>query len=329
MNLEDDLRVTLHDRAAEAEPQPDLWHEVRTGVHRARRRRVVLAAGTTAVAIAAAVSVPMVLADRSGGSPPIPADSAPAASAPAIDWVWPSWPEPVFPLRPGWVPGGVGEPEVLVMGANTLLHYENDASIVEVETGPLAPSWETEGTEEHTADVGGREATVRTAPVAPGGPAGQEFVGVRWRSAAGAWVQVLSWGPRDEAEVLKFARFLGAGSVPAGPASIEVTAVPAGLTLQHRSKDNLCVAAPEVVAAEREPEGLCATVVDEDYAPEAEAEPVAVTVGDREASFYADSGRIDVNLGAGRTLNVMWDPETMPLSRTDALRFAEGVTIRP
>ncbi|MEU8243550.1 hypothetical protein AB0C07_35305 [Actinoplanes missouriensis] len=335
MSLEDDLRVTLRDHAAETVPQPDLWHHVSAGVRRDRRRRVALAGGAAAVALAAVASVPVILANRADRAMPAPPATVPTAptGSPAVDWAWPSWSEPAFPRKPGWVPPGVGEPSVTVMGANVLLHYERGSSILEAEIGPIVPSWETEGEEDHDADVGGREATVRTASIFDGSQAGEQFVGVRWRTADGDWAQVLSWGERDEQEVLKFARHLGAGSVPAGPAPVTLAVVPPGLTLQHQSAlptqggASLCVAAPETVAAERQPTGLCADVVEEPFEPTEEAGPELLTIGGRPAAFYPEGGRLEVDRGGGKVLAISWDPETLPLTRAEAIRFAEGVQI--
>ncbi|MEU4564148.1 hypothetical protein AB0F72_37695 [Actinoplanes sp. NPDC023936] len=332
MSLEDDLRVTLRDRAAEPVPQPDLWHTVSAGVRRDRRRRAALAGGAAAVALAAVASVPVILANRADRVMPTPPATAPTGS-PAVDWAWPSWPEPAFPRKPGWVPPGVGQPSVTVMGANVLLHYERASSILEAEIGPLEPEWETEGEEEHGADVGGREATVRTASFYDGARAGEQFVGVRWRTADGDWAQVRSWGERDEQEVLKFARHLSAGSVPAGPAPVTLAVVPPGLNLQHQSAlpdqggVSLCVATPETVASERQPSGLCADVLEEPFDPMEEAGPELLTIGGRPAAFYPETGRLEVDRGGGRVLAISWDPERLPLSRAEAIRFAEGVTV--
>ncbi|MEU4693598.1 hypothetical protein [Actinoplanes sp. NPDC023714] len=322
MSLEEDLRETLRTRASSFHgegPQLDMWHNVSAGVRRDRRRRAVLAGGTAAVALAAVVAVPVILANRDGRALPPPADEV------GPSWPVPSWPAPAFPFEPGWVPSGAGSPVVTVMGANVLLTYEHDSSVLAAETGPVEPEWEAEGEEDHAGEVGGRPATVRTASTFDGAEPGEEFVGVRWRSAGGAWMQVLSWGDRSEQDVLRFARGLEPGSVPAGPADVTFALVPPGFGLQHQSDTALCAAAPEVVTSGRQPAGLCAFVVDEPYAPLVEAGPEAVTVGGRAASYYSDPGKLDVDLGGGRTLEVSWD---FPLTRDEAIRFAEGVTVR-
>ncbi|MBB2940841.1 hypothetical protein FB565_000545 [Actinoplanes lutulentus] len=330
MSLEDDLRIALHEHAAEPAPHRDLWEGVTSGVRRDRRRRAVLATGAAVVAITAVATVPAILAARDDRSAPImPATPAPSASSvPAIDWVWPIPAGQLFPREPGWVPGGLGEPTAMVMGANRVLHYEQDESILEAEVGPIEPSWESEGEEDHTADVGGRPATVRTASLYDGSKPGEQFVGVRWRAGAGEWMQVLSWGDRDEDEILRFARELKQGSGPGVPDDLAFALVPSGFSVQHQSEGSLCVAAPEVIASERQPAGLCVYVVDEAYQPVAEAGPEHVTIGGRPATYYEDPPRIDVDLGGGKTLNITWDAEAIPLTRAEAIRFAEGVTVR-
>ncbi|BBH67627.1 hypothetical protein ACTI_43120 [Actinoplanes sp. OR16] len=327
MSLEEDLRATLRAEASSFHgegPRIDMWHNVSAGVRRDRRRRAVLAGGAAAVALGAVVAVPVILANRDGRALPGP----PATPGPGSDWVRPSWAAPAFPFEPGWTPPGVGSPVVTVMGANVLLSYEHDSSVLAAETGPIEPSWEAEGEEDHDGEVGGRPATIRTASTFDGAEPGEEFVGVRWRAAGGDWMQVLSWGHRDEDDVLRFARELEPGSVPAGPADVAFALVPPEHSLQHQSDGSLCVAVPEVVTSERQPTGICAFVTDEAYSAVTEAGPEEVTVGGRAASYYTDAGKIDVDLGGGRTLEITWDTEAMPLTRDEAIRFAEGVTVR-
>ncbi|MEV6305592.1 hypothetical protein AB0M02_39680 [Actinoplanes sp. NPDC051861] len=314
MSLEDDLRVVLSDRAAEPAPQPDLLESVRTGVRRDGRRRALLAGAAAALALVVAAAAPAVLSGRERR----------AAPAPAAGLVPPPWSVPGFPMRPSWAPGDLGSPEVVVLGPNTVLKYERDVEVLQAETGPIAPDWEVETTEEHAVDVGGRPATVRTADDYDGARPGDRFVGVRWRAAGGDWAQVVSLGTRTEDDVLRFARGLGPGTV-AGRASVVAGLVPPGMVLQHHSEGSLCMAPPADVAANRQPYGLCIGVGGEpfEFPPSAEK----VTVGGRPATYLAEGARLEVDLGGGRILDMSWDPEALPLTRQEAIRILEGVTI--
>nr|BFE73452.1 hypothetical protein GCM10020092_067530 [Actinoplanes digitatis] len=330
MSLEDDLRTVLRDRAAEPASRPDLLGLVTAGVARDRRRRALIAGGAAALALAAVVAVPALLASGSE-RPPRP----PASSPSAVGWDVPRWEQPAFPLSPGWLPDGAGRPEVILMGTNTVLQYEWPGSVLSAEVGPVPGTWESEGEEDHSGSVGGRRATVRTAGDSDAGtPGSQPYVGVRWRLADGRWVQVVSFGPRTEAQVLRFAAGLRPGRVAGDAAPYTFAAVPPGLTLQHQSSGMACLAPPDEKVPDtddpelfqRSPRGLCLVTTREPF-DSAEADEI-LAIGGHRAAYYACAGLLRVDLGAGRVLELDWDAERIPLSRDDVVRFAEGVRVK-
>ncbi|MBU2670370.1 hypothetical protein KOI35_43400 [Actinoplanes bogorensis] len=318
MTLEEDLRTTLHDRAARppSQPDPDLWEKVVDGVWRRRRRHRAVAMGGAALALVAVATVPPLLAHRSAPPPPQPAVSPP-----------PRVQQPDFPLRPDWVPPSAGTPTVTQLGPNSHLSYERGTSVLNAEIGPLEPDWEVEATDEHTTTVNGRSALVHAADTYDGATPGDRFVGVRWRLSDGRRVQVLSLGNRTEADVLRFARGLTPGTVPAAPSPFTFASVPPGLTLQHQSAGFVCLAPPSIVAESRQPTGLCIGVTSE---PDNRGSaPDTVTVNGRLAAYYSDSAALDVDLGYGRTLQLTWDDSgPTAMTREEALHFAAGITVR-
>ncbi|MEV4280655.1 hypothetical protein [Actinoplanes xinjiangensis] len=325
MTLEEDLRVTLHDRAAAAmPPADDLLTEVTLGVRRDVRRRRLVAGGAAVAVVTAALAVPLLRHDD-GRHQPLPA----ASGSLADDWDRGSWsPAPFFSLRPTWVPADLGtRPEVLQLGYNEVLQYEKDGDVLSAETGPQEPDWGAETTGEHSADVGGRTAIVRTADDYDGAGPGDRFIAVRWKlPPSDLWVQVTSFGDHTEAEVLRFARGLdgGTGSVAGtSPAPFTFSAWPPRMTTQHQSPTQVCLIGRDQ-RQQRQPEGLCILVTEEPFAPGTDGE--RLTVAGRDAELYLDAGSLTVDLSAGRLLSVTWDPETMPLSRDDVLRFAGGIT---
>jgi hypothetical protein len=325
MTLEEDLRVTLHDRAAAAmPPADDLLTEVTLGVRRDVRRRRLVAGGAAVAVVAAALAVPLLRHDD-GRPQPLPAASPPLAD----DWDRGPWtPSPFFSLRPTWVPADLGTgPEVLQLGYNEVLQYEKDGDVLSAETGPQEPDWGAETTGEHTADVGGQTAIVRTADDYDGAGPGDRFIAVRWKlPPSDLWVQVTSFGDHTEAEVLRFARGLdgGTGSVAGtSPAPFTFSVWPPRMTTQHQSPTQVCLVGQEQ-QLQRQPEGLCVLVTEEPFAPGTDGE--RLTLAGRDAELHLDAGSLTVDLGAGRLLSVTWDPETIPLRRNDVLRFAGGIT---
>ncbi len=146
-------------------------------------------------------------------------------------------------------------------------------------------------------------------------------MGVRWQRPDGQWVQVLSFGPRTEAEVLRFARSLRPAPVPASPAPFELAAVPPGLTLSYLSADFLCLTPPPVTS-ETMQRGLCVGV----DTVEEPAQGVRLTVAGRPATFTGPS-ELRVDLGSRRALTVSADPEAVDLSSDDLVRVAAGVRV--
>lgn len=316
MSTEDDLRHTRSDRAV-------------------RRRTLMIAAAVAAAAgiAAAVVASPMDLrrdsddpaaaagsavtaAPAPSAPPPLPAASPP----PAVRWTKPDFALPVFPLTPGWTPGGLGTPAVGIIGSSALLQYDIvGSSYVEVEIGPEPGEWHSEGEEDHRAQVGPATATVRTSSSFDGatGPA-DRYVAVRWQLPDRRWVQVASWGPRTEEDVLRYARGLRVRP-QAGDMPFTFAEVPRGLKLQHLTYASACLAPPGKPV--REGRGLCVgfeTSMDEG---------VPVTVGGRRAVLRPD-GSVAVDFGGDRILWVHTDPAVVPMSPADLIRFAEGTTPR-
>jgi hypothetical protein len=326
MTLEEDLRVTLHDRAAAAmPPADDLLTEVTLGVRREVRRRRLMAGGAGVVAVVAALTVPWLRHDDDRPRP-LP-EASPSL---ADDWDRGPWsPVPFFSLRPTWVPADLGtRPEVLQLGSNELLQYEKDGDVLSAETGFLEPAWEVETTGEHTADVGGQTATVRTSTGYDGAGPGERFVAVRWKMPPlDRWVQVTSFGRHTEAEVLRFARGLdgGSGSVAGtSPAPFTFSAWPSRMATQHQSPTQICLVDREHRQQQRQPEGLCVVVTQEPFTPGPDGERLSVAGHD--AELHLAAGSLTADLGAGRLLTITWDQATIPMSRDDILRFAGGIT---
>ncbi len=73
------------------------------------------------------------------------------------------------------------------------------------------------------------------------------------------------------------------------------------------------------------PDGLCLDVTKKPFSAE-DAQEV-LHVGTRRAAYYPDAAALDVDLGAGRVLELGWDPERIPLTRDDVVRFAAGVHV--
>lgn len=332
MSLEEDLRTVLNDRAEEPTPRPDLLELVGAGVRRDRRRRTVSAIGAAALALAAVVAVPVVLGRGSHRSPLPPVASTGPSTPPAVAWDVPRWEQPTFPLAPGWLPNKAGRPEIMQMGTNVLMQYDWPGSVLSAEVGPVPGDWATEEEEEHAGAVGGRPATIHTASdTDPGSPGIHRYVGVRWRLADGQWAVAVSFGTLTEKQLLRFAAELHPGRVRGEAAPFTFAEVPPGLTLQHQSPQNACLAMPGQQVPDTDdpdmfktqPRGLCVTVTEEPFDTEGADE--ILKVGGHRAAYYADRG-IEVDLGGGRVLDISSETP-LSLSRDDVIRFAAGVRV--
>ncbi|SNY71032.1 hypothetical protein [Paractinoplanes atraurantiacus] len=316
MSLEEDLRTVLHERAAQRVPRPDLLTAVDAGIRRDRRRRQALAAGGVAAAVvAAAVAVP---ATRHKEADPAP---------PTTKWEWsrPTQRIAVFPLNPSWAPPGLGEPAVTQMGPNRRIDYTRGAQTLSAEIGPLEPGWEVEAEREHTATVNGRTATVHTSTTYDGAGPGDRFVGVRWQLPDKRWVQVISLGPPTEADVLRFASGLKNGSVDGTPAGFHLGAYPPQLTLQHQSAETTCLAPEAEAAHERQPTGLCVSLLDDAEPP---SDPAGqLSINGNAADYYAGAALLHIHLPSGKVLEITWDPEMIKLGFQDVVHFATGIEV--
>jgi hypothetical protein len=228
---------------------------------------------------------------------------------------------PTFPLTPGWLPAGLGARRVDLLGPNVLLMYDDGrGDVLSVEVGPVAGDWEVEGEEDHRSTVGPAAAIVRTANSYDGARPGDRYVGVRWKLADGRWAQLLSFGPRTESQVLRFARGLHPQTLPASPAPFRIAEVPHGLTLAYVSERYLCLTPPPVTRDTMQ-QGLC---VGEEAAPAEKPSGTSLTVAGRTATFTGDS-RLQVDLGHKRVLTVESDRAAVGLSADELVRFAAGI----
>ncbi|WIM92584.1 hypothetical protein ACTOB_004532 [Actinoplanes oblitus] len=316
MTLEDDLRTTLLDRAAAPAPAPDLWASVTAGVRRDRRRRRILVAAAAAAVVAAGAAVPALLHDHDQAAPTPPAAST--VPVPVLEPV-------VFPLRPTWTPDRLKSdlPYITQMGPNVRLDYEQGGTL-STEIGPLRADWEVEATDVQQTEIHGRPAEVRLADTYDSAGPGDHFVGVRWRLTDGRWVSVLSLGPMSEGDVLKWARGLAGGREPNRLDPVfTVPFLPPGLVRQHQSSDALCFATPQVAATERQPSGLCLTL-DVDNWDHADAQETW-DINGREVAYYPDAASLSVQWGGDTAIDVTWDPEAIPLTHDEVVRFAAGL----
>ncbi|GGN97562.1 hypothetical protein GCM10010112_90000 [Actinoplanes lobatus] len=326
MSFEDDLRITLRDRASETMPPADLLTETIQGVRRDQRRRRWLATGVAVVTAAAVLAVPLVIRNGDGSSSGVPA--APGPSLPDMSGLGPWEPMPVFDLRPGYVPEGVGPTTLEMMGPNQVLRYEKDTQMLAAEFGPLEPEWEVEATAESSTTIGDRPAIVHTADDYDGAAPGYRYVGVRWKTGEDKWVQVTSLGPYSEEEVLRFARELGSepGVVPPALPTFTFAEHIAGMAPQYVSPTMVCQVPQEMSGKQQQPEGLCVYVLEEEFEPRPHGE--RLIIGGKQACLNVDAGIFDIDLDGGRTLRIEWDQRTIPLGRERILRFAAGITYR-
>lgn len=258
-----------------------------------RLRRLLAAGGAIAVVVGLLVFVPRLLRDE-----------------PPPRWDPPGWAAPVFPFEPS---EPAGEPQIFVSGPQMTAQFSAGSRMISVTVAGQSPKWSIDFVEEHPADVGGRPATVRTAP---------NSVGVVWQLTDGRWLMVD--GNTTEDGILEFARGLRPGSV-SSPAPFDFTEVPPGLTLQQQSPWMMCLASPETAAEAVPPSGICAYLPrsPDRLQPLPDAEPV--TVGGLSGRYQKnrDGGEMRVDLGDGRILDVYWD-RTIRLGRDGVIRFAEA-----
>ncbi|MFI1992096.1 hypothetical protein [Actinoplanes sp. NPDC020271] len=317
--LEEHLRTTLRDRAADSAPQPDLWASVTDRVRRdQRRRRGIIAVAAALVVGAAGVTIPLVSRDdHHRPVTPVVHESD--------GWAPPAWPEPTFPMQLTWVPGDAGTRGVAQVGVNVRLEYTDGESILSAEFGPLQAGWETEAEHTHSTTVSGLTAEVHTSSQYDGSGPGDQYVGIRWQRPDGKWVTVLSWGPRSESEVRRFAGGLkDTGTVPAGKPPFTLATVPPGLTLDQQADGMMCLAPPDVVVMQRTGNSpLCVSFEDP---AEVDLEPPMenLTINGRPAVYYDELHQIVITWNPSQALIITWS--SLPLTRDDAIRFATGVS---
>ncbi|GIE74955.1 hypothetical protein Aph02nite_09050 [Actinoplanes philippinensis] len=267
-----------------------------------RLRRLLAAAGAVAVVVGLLVFVPRLLRDE----PPAP-------------WNPPDWSAPVFPFEPSYLPGDPAEPNVFRSGPELTVQYVygGGSKTLSAEVSTQSLRWGAPLTEEHPGDVGGRAATIRTAP---------NFAGVVWQLADGRRMMAHGWGGWTEEEVLRFARGLVPGSVPSS-SPFTFAEVPPGLTLQQQSPWNMCLAPPEVAARTVPPTGLCVELPRSAARIKQLPDAETVTVAGRTARYQKDrtGGELQIDLDGGRTLLIQWD-ESIRLKRDDVIRFAAATT---
>ncbi|WP_436533692.1 hypothetical protein [Actinoplanes sp. HUAS TT8] len=320
MSLEEDLRTTLRDRAADAAPQPDLWSSVTDGVRRDQRRRRTLVAVAAALVVgAASATIPLLGHDRAPNPPVV---------QPTDRWAPPSWPEPAFPMRPTWVPGNAGTASVAVFGPNVHLEYRNaDEAIISAEIGPLQADWETEAEQTGSTTVNGRPAEVHRSSQYDGSGPADRYVGIRWQQPDGRWISVLSWGPRTEADVLRFAEGLrDTGTVPAGKAPFTLATVPPGLTLAQQSDGLMCLAPPDVASRQRQGGNPVCIGIEDSDGVSLEPPLENMTINGRHAVYYEELHQMVITWSATQDVFITWDQQMVPFTRDDAIRLANGIS---
>jgi hypothetical protein len=264
-----------------------------------RLRRLLAVGGVVAVVVGLLVFVPRLL--RTGPPP---------------HWEPPGWAATVFPFQPSWLPDGSHEPEVFRGGpAVTVQYWYGGRRTLSAQVTAQRPEWDADRTEEHPSDIGGRPATVRTAP---------DFVGVLWQVADGRWLKADGTGTWTEDEVLRFARGLGPGAVPSSP-PFTFAEVPPGLTLQQQSPWSMCLASPEAAAEVAGPTGICVELPRSAGRIQPLPDPETVTVAGLTARYQESraGGEMQVDLGDGQTLLVQWD-ESIRLDRDEVIRFTSA-----
>ncbi|AEV85110.1 hypothetical protein ACWT_4086 [Actinoplanes sp. SE50] len=320
MNLEDDLRTTLLDRAERPAPHPDLLSAVTAGIHRNRRRRRALAA-VAVVAVAAAAGTPLVLRHHPA---PRPGPAATASVTPAR----PVYEAPTFPLRPGYLPAGIDASYgsvVTQLGPNLRLENSSgDADVLSIEEGPIRPDPETETPDSTTTVIQDRPASLHVTGHYDGARHGDTYVFVQWQRTDGTWVTVQSWGPRDSGTVRSIAQHLTGGArIPAVPTPFSLPFAPPGLILQYLGADQMCLATPDKAARERNPTGLCVTMQQGAFDPDGATD--TWKVNGRRVAYLPDAASLIIEWGGDTQIEVGWDPQDIPLTHDQVVELSEGL----
>jgi hypothetical protein len=289
MNLDEELRDLLTERAAGAPDGAGLLAGVQRRSHRlAVHRRIGVAA--VAAGLVLLVLVPWALLG-SGNSALPPAQPGPSVSVSPSPADTPSPTAgtsavpgsvsvttlqagqldlPVFPFVPGWKPDGT----TFTVGRNgTLLFLTDEAKNlrVGVDTVPYDWDWEAANTT-GSATVNGRPASVRTGLC----DVDVSCVGVTWQLADGRWVTVDMAGTTDQA--LRLARGLRAGRTPAALPPVVPHLLPVGFELGGLYPDGFCLSPsnwpPATMGAAQ---GLCVFLHRND--PTAVEQGIQITLG--------------------------------------------------
>jgi len=332
MNLDEELRGTLHTHADDAPDGAGMLDAVRTRAGRLDLRRRLGTAGVAAVAaVAVAVGVPYALGafGRSkdipvgGGPVVVETTTSPPPRASTVALGPPAFTPVRFPLNPTWIPPGVGRAtEGRIQTGLVRLVYEGTTSgIIAMVSDELYPSDWTPATTTQTT-VNGRPATLTT-----GTTEGRSTARITWQLANQKWVDVSVVGQITAAQLKQYANGLEAQPKPPTPLPFTLALAPVGYQVAYQeisaTEFHFCLAPADEVNGDSE--NLVCTSRNE--APEAHGgEPVQV--GDYPGEIHRDHSYGLVKLVVYRpgfefSVTVSEDG---PLNDEDLVRFAAGVT---
>ena len=315
MNLDEELRHTLHSRAEQAPGGTDALarFQQRTGRYQVRQR-LALTSAAVAAAAAVAVGAPYLLA-ASRPAPPVgagalgpslPGSATAGSPSPSATASRPSEPPsrvrfgppeflPVtFPLTPGWVPPGLGTPVVdRTAGAIRLVYFGTGTNLI------VTVSAQAEAGAEKTR-----------------------------RLPDGRVVSLESGGTVPADQLARYAAGLAVRAYEPGPLPVGITSAPLGYRLDFLEQDptagpanlHLCIAPKSDVDSAGAT--LLCLVIGSDVAT-GDGEPVQVG-GDPGKIIIAGDFTDVVVTRAGVTYMVHASTAG-PLNRTDLIRYADAI----
>jgi hypothetical protein len=208
MNLDEELRGALHAHAQDAPDGANTLAAVRPKLHRlARRRRLGYGSVAAFLAVAVAITGPYLLASaRSGRSVadvtrPNAAPTSPSASPTPATLVTPSIRTSVplaaaaftpvsFPLTPGFVPAGLGQPTAGRNQVQLYLFYVGDSAGLTMFVGRDLGAAPWPPVDSRPATVNGHPATISSGK----DDQGRAAVRITWRLSDGRWADLQTVG---------------------------------------------------------------------------------------------------------------------------------------
>jgi len=341
MNLDNELRALLSERAELAPEDAGLLDAVRVRSHRlVVRRRYGLAVLAGLLVLGLLIPAGLLRYDRrdtplppgrpsatpSVSSPPTPGGIPVTlvAGAPAL---------PDFPFVLGWTPAGT-QFTVGLGGTERRMVDEGSGLGIVVDGAEYQWDWEADTTTSTT--VNGRAARLRSATID-----GKQPVGLTWQLADGRWLTVDSWGGNiPQADVLRLARAIRAGVTPATPLPFTLALTPAGFVLTDVDPNGLCLAPPTWTLS-RGATGLCVWLYPPS-SPDDLPETQPKTLGGHAGKWVHHPGQFQfwARLPDGRLLVLLADTDTLSsqapqvvpwldISDADLDRFVAGITPTP